>query len=142
MADEPSSAKRVDLAFIPPQAVAAIVLHPRAVLTGHDSEWLPTEVITAAGMKQAGVDPVMIDEAVVLFASPTKGTEPDFAAILRFAQPYSEAAVTAKLVGREKQVGGKTVVDLGGPQNMLLFLPDAKTIIVGAGPLVEKMLTV
>jgi prepilin-type processing-associated H-X9-DG protein len=142
VADEPAAAKHLDLAFIPPQAVAAIVAHPRAVLTGPDSEWLPNEVITAAGMKEAGIDPVKVDEAVAIFASPTRGTEPNAAAILRFAEPYSKPAVTAKLVGHEKQIGGKSVVELGGPQDAVLFLADEKTIVIGAGPLVEKMLTV
>src|SRR5437879_840365 len=71
-----TAAVHLALTFIPTQAVAAIVAHPQAVLSGPDSEWLPTEVITAAGMKQAGIDPVKIQEAVVLFASPTRGTEP------------------------------------------------------------------
>jgi hypothetical protein len=136
----PATAKHLDLTLIPAQAVAAIVVHPQAVLTGPDSEWLPTEVITAAGMKEAGVDPVKIQEAVVLFASPTRGTEPHVAAILRFSEPYSKAAVTAKLVGREKEVGGKPVVELAGPQTMLLHLADEKTIVIGTAPLVEKML--
>ena len=46
-----TAAVHLDLTFIPTQAVAAIVAHPQAVLSGPDSEWLPTEVITAAGMK-------------------------------------------------------------------------------------------
>ena len=142
VADEPAAAKHLDLAFIPPQAVAAIVAHPRAVLTGPESEWLPTEVITAAGMKQAGIDPVKIQEAVVVFASPTRGTEPHVAAILRFAEPYAKATVTAKLVGREKQVAGKTVVELREPLDFVLYLADDKTIVIGAEPLVEKMLAV
>jgi hypothetical protein len=132
--------KHLDLSYIPAQAVASIVVHPRAVLTGPDSEWLPTEVITAAGMKEAGVDPVKIQEAVVLFASPNRGTEPHVAAIFRFSEPYSKAAVTARLVGREKEVDGKPVVELAGPQAMLLHLADEKTIVIGTGPLVEKML--
>jgi type II secretory pathway pseudopilin PulG len=136
-----NAAERLDLTFIPAEAVAAIVAHPRAVLTGPDAEWMPTEIITAAGMKQAGIDPLKVKEAVVLFASPTSGTEPDFAAVLRFSEPYSKAAVTAALPpGKETSIDGKTVVELLAPRATWLYLPDDKTIVIGMAPLVQKML--
>src|SRR5260221_10768609 len=65
-----TAVKHLDLAFIPAQAVAAIVAHPAAVLTGPDSEWLPTEVITAAGMKEAGVGALQIRQEGGRFPRP------------------------------------------------------------------------
>src|SRR6516162_6769823 len=105
-----TAAEHLDLTYIPAEAVSVIVAHPQAVLTGPDAEWIPVEVITAQGMKEFGVDPLKIREAVVLFASPAQGTEPAVAGILRFSEAYSKAAVTSKLVGLEKAVDGKSVV--------------------------------
>ena len=116
-----------------------IVAHPQAVLKGPDAEWIPVEVITAQGMKEWGFDPLKVQEAVVLFAPPTQGTDPDFAAILRFSEAYSKAAVTAKLVGIEKNVDGKVVVETRGPRAIWLHLPDDKTIMIGTAPLMGKM---
>ena len=136
------STEQLDLTYIPAEAVSVIVAHPQAVLSGPDAEWIPVEVITAQGMKEFGVDPLKIREAVVLFAPPTQGTEPDVAGILRFSEGYSRAAVTAKLVGLEKTIVGKSVVVLPGPRETWLYLPDDKTIVIGMAPLVAKMLTV
>jgi hypothetical protein len=133
-------AEYLDLTYIPAEAVSAIVAHPQAVLSGPDAEWIPVEVITAQGMKEFAVDPLKIREAVVLFASPAQGTEPDVAGILRFSEAYSKAAVTSKLVGLEKAVDGKSVVVLPGPRETWLYLPDDKTIVIGMAPLVAKML--
>jgi hypothetical protein len=135
-------AEHFDLTYIPAEAVSVIVAHPQAVLTGPDAEWIPVEVITAQGIKEFGVDPLKIREAVVLFASPTQGTEPDVAGIIRFSEAYSKTAVTAKLVGLEKAVDGKSVVVLPGPRETWLYLPDDKTIVIGTAPLMAKMLAV
>jgi type II secretory pathway pseudopilin PulG len=137
-----TAAEQLDLTYFPAEAVSVIVAHPQAVLTGPDAEWIPVEVITAQGMKEWGFDPLKVREAVVLFAPPTQGTDPDFAAILRFSEAYSKAAVTAKLVGIEKNIDGKAVVEstLSGPRAIWLHLPDDKTILIGTPPLVGKML--
>jgi prepilin-type processing-associated H-X9-DG protein len=137
-----TAAEHLDLTYIPAEAVSVIVAHPQAVLTGPDAEWIPVEVITAQGMKEWGFDPLKIQEAVVLFAPPTQGTDPDFAAILRLSEAYSKAAVTAKLVGMEKNIDGKAVVEttLPGARPIWLHLPDDKTIMIGTAPLVGKML--
>jgi hypothetical protein len=137
-----AAAEHLDLTYFPAEAVSVIVAHPQSVLTGPDAEWIPVEVITAQGMKEWGFDPLKVQEAVVLFAPPTQGTDPDFAAILRFSEAYSKAAVTAKLVGIEKTIDGKAVVEstLLGPRAIWLHLPDDKTILIGTAPLVGKML--
>ena len=137
-----TAAEHLDLTYYPAEAVSVIVAHPQSVLMGPDAEWIPSEVITAQGMKEAGFDPLKIAEAVVLFAPPTQGTDPDFAAILRFSEAYSKAAVTTKLVGIEKNIDGKAVVEstLLGPRAIWLHLPDDKTIMIGTAPLMGKML--
>ncbi|PWT79363.1 MAG: hypothetical protein C5B58_13615, partial [Acidobacteria bacterium] len=137
-----TAVEHLDLTYIPAEAVSVIVAHPQAVLTGPNAEWIPVEVITAQGMKEFGVGPLKIREAVVLFASPVQGTEPDVAGILRFSEAYSKAVVTSKFVGLEKAVEGKSVVVLPGPRETWLYRPDDKTIVIGRAPLVAKMLAV
>src|SRR5258707_724357 len=88
-ADPPAAAAApFDFSYVPAVAVAAVVLHPHDALTGPDAEWLPVEVITAAGLKEFGFDPLKIKEAVVLSALILGSPDPQVGLILRFAEPY------------------------------------------------------
>ncbi len=99
--DAPSRAtanSTLDLSYIPAEAAAILIAHPHDALTGPDAEWLPTEVITAAGMQNVGFDPITIKEAVVFVSPPGPASpEPGFGAILRFVETCPKVAILAKL---------------------------------------------
>ena len=132
----------LDLAYVPAEAVAAIVVHPQAILAGPDADWLPLEVLTAWGMKEFGFDPVKIREVIAIVAPPgAASNEPQFGAVLRFREAYSKASVTAKLQGaNEIVVDGKALLALPGRGAPLLYFADDHTIVLGSAPFVKQML--
>jgi len=135
-AESPQPAAALELMFIPAGATAAAIFHPQPLLTGPNAEWMPVEVITASGMQQFGVDPVQIREAVFLFFPPDAARPmPAFGVIVRFSQPYSAAALLAKLPNpQEAEADGKKIYALPGPDHLCLSLPDERTILLAAGP--------
>jgi hypothetical protein len=128
------------LAFIPTQAVAAIIGHPQKLLANPNAEWLPTEVIAAAGMQEGGFDPLKLKEVVVLFATPTRGPEPEIGVILRFAEPYAKAGIVAAMKGRETTLGEHKVIEVPGPKPFVWNFADDKTLVGGTAEMLKGML--
>jgi hypothetical protein len=135
-----SGGEHLNLAFIPADAVSAIVAHPQPFLKGPEADWLPVEVITAAGMKEAGFDPLKVREGIALFAPPAQGPSPDIGFILRFSESYSKDSVKAAMRGRQINVAGREVIEVPGPQSFLWTFPDDKTSVGGTAGMLKKML--
>jgi hypothetical protein len=133
-------AQHLDLTYIPASAIAAAVAHPQGLLTAPQADMIPTEVITAAGLKEIGFDPLKVKEVVWLFAPPSTGRDPDFGLILRFSEPYSTASVVSKLRGREVDIDGKTAIQLPQPDAPLIFSPDDRTMLLATRPMLKQML--
>src|SRR5687767_4626317 len=57
--------KSIDLRHVLRDAFAVIVVHPRAFLEAPGMELFPREIMTAAAMKEAGVDPAKIDQVII-----------------------------------------------------------------------------
>jgi len=151
-AAEQKPAAAVDLSYIPATAVGAIVLHPQQVLAGENAEWMPIEVITAAGLQNVGFDPTQIQEAVGVIAPPDMspktaprrgGPEPGIGAILHFSQAYSRRDVVAKLEPLRpvvKQIDGKKFAMLQGPMPFGIYLPDDRTLVIGTDGFLQQMI--
>lgn len=106
-----------DTQYITDDAVLAVVAFPRRVFLSDRGEMLPREIVTAAGMQEFGVDPLLIDR-VTLFAPPPVG-EPRFGMALHFIE--SPNLKDWKLPDTTNEtVNGKTVrkMDFGGPTFM------------------------
>jgi prepilin-type processing-associated H-X9-DG protein len=131
----------LDLSYIPATAVGAAVVRPQPVFTGPGADWLPLEVLTAAGMENVGLDPVKIREAVAVITA-KKGPRPEFGIILRFTEPYSKSALLAKLAhgATEVEVGGKTILEVSDSASPSFFLPDAKTLLIAPEPMLRQMI--
>jgi type II secretory pathway pseudopilin PulG len=164
VATEPKVAAAVDLSYVPAAAVAALVVHPQQVLAGENAEWMPVEVITAAGLQHVGFDPTQIQEAIVVIAPPDtanqfkpepiqhgdrappprrRPTEPGFGAILHFAQAYSRRDVFAKLqpmAPQIKDLDGKKFAITRGPEPIGIYMPDDRTLVVGSDGLLQQMI--
>jgi hypothetical protein len=135
--------QHLDLTYIPASAFIAVVAHPQAVLTAPGAEIIPTEVITAGGMKEVGFDPLKIKEAVLLFAPPSgRPHEFENGVVIRFIEPYSAASVTISRFARggtEIDVDGRKVFERpGGPS---FCFPDDRTIILGTPGIMRQMLS-
>jgi prepilin-type processing-associated H-X9-DG protein len=136
----PAPVAKLDLGFVTPDAVVAVVAHPRRVLTAPESEMLPTEVITAAGKKEAGFDPLQLEQAMIVIEPP--GTdEPQVGLVLRFAVPVDEKGLLPALKQNtvKDEFEGKSYYRAKDARDASIFLPDNRTVLVGHDALVRKM---
>ncbi len=97
--------QKLDLSFVPDDAVAAVVAHPQRMLTGPQAEMYPTEVISAATKKQVGFDPLEIEQGMMVIGLPdpnvtTGSRDPRGGFVLWFSNPIEMADVAAKIVPR------------------------------------------
>ena len=138
------AAEPLELSYISSDAVAALVLQPRRVLTAPEMEMLPIEVIVAAGQQYLGIDPTEVEQAIgILGLAGLANGEPGFGAILRFAKPYDQMAVLARLGAqtRESTHAGKKYWQARQTGSFSLFMPDDRTLLIGTDPMLKKMLT-
>ncbi len=119
-----------------------LVAHPHDALTGPDAEWLPTEVITAAGMQNVGFDPITVKEAVVFVSPPGPGSpEPGFGAILRFVDACPKVDILAKLPPtKEADADGKLIHAAPSPRLPSVYFPDERTLVLAPEPMLKKMI--
>ena len=157
------AAATLDLIYVPASAVGALVLHPQQILAGENADWMPVEVITAAGLQNVGFDPTQIQEAIGVIAPPDMSNPPkprsatgghaprhaiaepsrEFGAILRFSQAYSRRDVFAKLQPMApvvKEIDGKKFALLGGPTPLGIYMPDDRTLLVGTDGFLQQMI--
>ncbi|HVU90325.1 MAG TPA: DUF1559 domain-containing protein [Pirellulales bacterium] len=138
-----SAAEPLDLSYISADAVAAVVLHPREALAAPELEFLPIEVVVAAGQQYLGVDPRDIELAIGIFGmSGLANGEPGLGAILHFAKPYDRAAVlTAIGEGTvEATHAGKQYRRATQPSGFSFYLPDERTLLIGTDGQVKNMM--
>ena len=74
-----------DLSYIIPEATIAGVVYPRRVLTDLSMEMLPLEVFSTVGIKEAGIDPMDVEQLTVMIVPPMP--MPGFGIVMRFSKP-------------------------------------------------------
>ncbi len=129
----------LDLSYVTPNAVAMVVAYPSRVLKAPGMEMLPHEVITAAGKQELGLDPADVDQ--VLIVAEAAGGPPMAAGVVRFSQPHKLEDLLPKLAAATKagQLEGKPYLQAANPMEPSLYMPDDRTLLVGMGPMIEKM---
>ena len=136
---------KIDLGYVTPETVAAVVAYPRHVLTAPEMEMLPIEVIAAAGKKALGIDPIEIEQILAIAELPKtlQAGPPPAAIVLRMSAPLPEGQILAPLWQRtaEAQLDGKTYRRAIGPMDFSIFRPDDRTLLVANDDLLRKMLT-
>jgi len=133
---------KVDLGYVTPESVAAVVLHPRRVLTAPEEEMLPTEVITAAGKKTLDIDPLDIEQALLIVEPPSPGRPPQAGIVLRMANRLPEGRVLGPLWAQteEGQLDGKPYRKPLETAGFGIFRADDRTLVVADEGLLRKML--
>jgi len=138
------AAEPLDLSYVSADAVAAVVLHPRSVLTSPDMQMLPIEVIVAAGKQHLGIDPTEIEQAIGIVGIAGLGAgEPAVGVILRFAKPYDQEAVLERL-GRktaEASYRAKKYRRALAPDAPSIHMPDDRTLLLANEPGMKAMLS-
>ncbi|MEX2141125.1 MAG: DUF1559 domain-containing protein [Pirellulales bacterium] len=134
--------KPLDLRYIQPDAFAVVVVHPRAVFEAPAMDLLPREVITAAAMKEAGIDPTKIDRAIISVANFAPPSEPTVAGVAYFSEPFDPQQVLAPIRAQAKEgaVAGKSYWT--DPRaNMAFHMPDNRTIVVAPEAVLKQLLS-
>ena len=138
-----AAAEPLDLSYVSSDAVAAIVLHPRRLLTSPELEMLPVEVAVAASKDYLGIDPTEVEQAIgILGLTGLPMGQPGMGAILRFAKPYDKTAVLEKL-GRDTEEAthaGKTYRQSRAPAGFSLYMPDDRTLLIANAQQMKNML--
>ena len=138
------AAETVDLSYIPGDAVAAVVLQPRRVLTAPELAFLPVEVAVAAGQQYLGIDPTEIEQAIgILGISGLAQGEPGLGVILHFAKPYDQQGVIDRLgpLTEEATHAGKHYRRALPQGGFSIFMPDERTLIFATEMQMKKILT-
>ncbi len=137
------SKAKIDVSFISPSAAAAVVLYPRHVLTAPSMEMLPTEVITAAGKKFLGIDPLEVEQVVAMVEAPQQPPQgpPRLAIVLHTAKAMGDEKVLPELwqMTSEGQIDGKTYRKAMNPMLPSIFRPDDRTLIVATDSLLQEL---
>ncbi len=135
--DDASTGKKLDLSFVPDDAVAAVVARPQRMLTGPQAEMYPTEVISAATEKQVGFDPLEIEQGMMVIGLPdptvtTGSRDPRGGFVLWFSKPIEMADVAAKIVPRGSDAdleGRKARISENSGQFSCAFADDHTLVI-------------
>ena len=118
-----------DLSFVTPEAFLGLVAFPRRVLTAPEMEMLPIEVISAAGEKELGFDPLEVEQLLAV-VEPPSGMAPQAGVVLRLATPVDPEGLFRQLSAKvqEAQLNGVSV-----------FVPDGRTVIIAHDELGKRM---
>ena len=139
-AQELSASDRLDLSYVTPDAVAAVVAFPSRVLKAPEMEMLPHEVLTAFGKRDLGLEPADIDQIMVV-VEVADGGPPLVAGVVRFSKPYQLDGLLPELAAEltEGDLDGKPMLQAAGPMEPSMFMPDNRTLLIGMAPMIEKM---
>ena len=139
-ATDTSGKPKPDLGHITPETTATVIAYPRHVLTAPEMEMLPIEVLSAAAKKELGIDPVEIEQAI-LIAEPPLGGPPQVALALHFNSPMAEGKILSPLWERTVagDLDGKKYRRGQGPMDLSIFSPDQRTLLVGTDDLLRRM---
>jgi hypothetical protein len=137
-----AAAQEADLKYIPDSAVAAVYIQPPRLLEAPNMELMPVEVITAAGMKELGFDPLQIQSALMLVEVVNPGQPPGAAVLLRFKQAFDPSLILPNFLrdAEDVQFEGVKYKRSNAPGQPAIALLDNKTVLLGTEDMVQKML--
>jgi len=123
--------KKLDLTFVPGDAVAVIVLQPQRLV---NSSLFPADLLALMGKDQLGFDLRDLAQATIVFGQPNaaQGGHPNFAFVLRFAKAMDTAALAAKMVpkGNDAQIEGKRARIGAGQDTLSCATVDGQTMLL------------
>ncbi|MCC7085421.1 MAG: DUF1559 domain-containing protein [Pirellulales bacterium] len=122
----------LDLHYIPGDAIAAAVVQPHRMLTSPQTQWWPTEILSALGKKEFGFDPLEVEQAIGIVSLPRPGAGNPLGCILKFRAPLNAEAVAAKIVprGKEEKIDGHRAVVGASEYQPSVAFPDDRTAVL------------
>ena len=130
--DATAAPSKLNLKYIPNDAVAVLIARPRAALKLPSMEMMPREIFTAAGMQQLGIDPLDIESVMLVVGKLPLNPQqqPSLGVVVRLARDYAKENVVTQLIPRARQAG----LTAGA-------MPDARTIWLAQPGLSDAMRT-
>jgi len=130
------------LAYLTDTVAAAAIAHPARVLTDPQLEMLPIEVISAAGKKELGIDPVDVEQVLLMAEPPGPAGPPQVGVVIRFTKPYAMDEVLPMLREDtvEGELDGKPYHRAASPMALSTFAPDDRTLLVASDDLLHRMI--
>jgi hypothetical protein len=135
------AAKKPDLDYITPDAVGGAILYPQSALKRSPlAEYLPMEILSAAGREALGLDPVEIEQAIAVAELPAGGP-PGAAIVLKMARPINgnQALPMLAVLTVEDTLDGKTYRKGKAALNPSIYQADERTLIVGTDATLRKV---
>jgi Protein of unknown function (DUF1559) len=123
--------QQLDVKYIPADSIAMISVRPNEISKLDEFKFMPTEVATAAGMEQVGIDPLLIERIDLVIGMPGP-TGPLFGAMITMTEPVVMENLNARLFVDDWQTDGdfrvRTLADMP-PGTILLELDDRHAIL-------------
>jgi len=137
----PTAGKKLDVSYVVPEAAFGAVAFPRRVLTAPEMWVMPTEVLSALGKKELGIDPLDVEQILVFADAPQRDGPPAAGAVIRFARPYQIETILPKLqpMTEEAKIEGKPYRRGVNPMVPSIYMPDDRTLLVATGGMLQKM---
>ena len=135
------SSEGIDRGYITPGAVLVAVVRPRQVLQAPEMELMPIEVISAAGLKELGFDPVQVEEVLVIVEVPDARKPPQAGIVVRCAEPLPPSGLVPDLVQRttKDELGGRPYRRANHPMDLSLMRADDRTLLLAHDDLLHRM---
>jgi hypothetical protein len=130
-----------DIDYVPPHAIAAALAFPKRLLSAPEMQLLPLEVISAAGQKELGFDPLDVEHVLVFATFPTPAGQFDWAAVLRLSKLLDPRQLFPNIGPFEEAKAGDKVFHLSKRSEIPAWYATEQTVIVGTRPLMESILT-
>lgn len=126
---------------VPDDAIFASFVSPAQLMSSPDWEWMPVEVIRAAGIEHVGVDPMDIVDVKVVVGMPGPGG-PQAGAVITLANDYKIADLNPKLLSEFEQTvaEGLAVYESRQQPSVRIHQTDARTVFVSTGGYLKPML--
>jgi type II secretory pathway pseudopilin PulG len=140
--DKLATPKEVDYSYITAETIFTLSLYPNRVLTNPDNKLYPLEVISAAGIKELGIDPVDIKSILGVVEPPMNSPMPGIGIILKTTKAYSIDQFLPNMKNQytEGELDGKSYRKAATPMGVSIYKQDEKTIIFATEPFLEKLL--
>ncbi len=129
------------LSYITRDASIAAVAHPRRVLTDASMQVLPIEIFAAWSGKELGIDPLEVEEVVMIVEMGEK--PPTVVFVVRFSEthhfdvsksPLAENTVEAVFEGKRYRKGRPF-------SHLSLYMPDRRTLVVARDDCLRGLVT-
>lgn len=145
MLGAPETLRAIDVKFIPADAVTAVIVRPRHFLTSPHAKLLPVEVFSAMGKQRLGIDPLDIEQGVLVIDKVRNPQQPpEFGVILRLAKPYRQEQILPEIFGQAATAtaGGKQYLKGQAMPLNTLHVADNQTVLLATEPMMQQMLAV